>query len=300
MATSENGQHRYVFVLGTGRCGSTMVEEALARHPDAAFVSNLEDRSRIASFTDRWNNPVYRLIPPSFTRKGRVRFAPSEGYRALDREVSPILSRPWRDLTAADVTPWLAAQTRRFFERRAREQGRPVFVHKFTGWPRAGFLACVFPESTFIHVVRDGRAVANSWLQTPWWEGFNGPDHWQFGPLSEAYAQEWARSGHSFPVLAGILWKLLVDAHDGAAASMPGGRWMEIKYEDVVASPTASFSAMADFAGLPRNPEFDRQLASLSFISGRTDAYRKDLGQPVVDALTRSLRSHLECRGYPI
>ncbi len=300
MAIPEARGVQYVFVLGTGRCGSTMVQEALARHPGAGFVSNLDDRSSLASVGERLNNPLYRMVPQGLTRKGRARFAPSEGYRVLDREVSPILSRPWRDLTAADVTPWLAERTRRFFESRAEKQGRGVFIHKFTGWPRAGFLAAVFPDARFIHVVRDGRAVANSWLQMSWWEGFNGPDHWQWGPLANGFAGEWSESGHSFPVLAGILWKILIDAHDAAAAALASERWMEVRYEDVVARPRESFATMAAFAGLASSSEFDRQLARIIFSTGRADAYRKDLGQPVVDQLTKSLRTHLEKRGYPV
>ena len=298
MATSEAAP-RYVFVLGTGRCGSTMVEEALARHPDAGFMSNLEDRSRLGPLPRRWNNLLYRLAPPRLTQKGRLRFAPSEGYRALDREVSPIMSRPWRDLTAEDVTPWLATRTKRFFERRAQDQCRPVFLHKFTGWPRAGFLAGVFPEAKFIHVVRDGRAVANSWLQMGWWEGFNGPDHWQWGPLPPAYQAEWESSGYSFPVLAGLLWKLLIDAHDAAAKAVGGDRWLEVKYEDVINGPAGAFASMLDFAGLRSGPAFDRELRRLSFDSGRAAAFRTDLGPDTVAALTRSLASHLRDRGYP-
>jgi len=290
----------YVFVLGTGRCGSTMVEEILARHPDAGFVSNLEDRFGWGTLGTRWNNSAYRLVPPAATRKGRVRFAPSEGYRALDREVSPIISRPWRDLTAADVTPWLSMRTRKFFERRAAAQGRPVFLHKFTGWPRAGFLGCVFPEARFVHVVRDGRAVANSWLQMSWWEGFNGPDHWQWGPLPAEYGREWSDSGHSFPVLAGILWKLLIDAHDVAFAAMPSDRWLEVRYEDLVADPSAGFKAIREFAGLKADIRFDRAVGETRFDSGRRDAYRQDLGPETVAVLTRSLAAHLERRGYQI
>ena len=36
-----------VFVLGSGRCGSTLVQEVLARHPAMAFVSNIDDAIRI-------------------------------------------------------------------------------------------------------------------------------------------------------------------------------------------------------------------------------------------------------------
>jgi hypothetical protein len=291
---------RYVFVLGTGRCGSTMVEEVLARHPDAGFLSNLEDRSRVGVWARPWNSRIYELLPPAFTRKGRLRFAPSEGYRVLDREVSPILSRPWRDLTAADVTPWLAARTRSFFELRAKAQRREVFLHKFTGWPRAGFLAEVFPEARFIHVVRDGRAVANSWLQMDWWQGFNGPDHWQWGPLPQAYEAEWRKSEFSFPVLAGVLWKLLIDAHDSAAARLPKDRWLEVRYEDVVASPDRAFAEMLDFSGLAAGPAFSRTLGRLPFGSDRTQAFRRDLSAETVAELSRSLEKHLERRRYVI
>jgi len=56
-----------------------MVEEVLARHPDAAFVSNLEDRSRVGSLGPAVERPkstsFYRLRHP---RRARLRFAPSE------------------------------------------------------------------------------------------------------------------------------------------------------------------------------------------------------------------------------
>jgi hypothetical protein len=263
-------------------------------------MSNLEDRSRLGSLVQRWNNPLYRLAPTALTRKGRLRFAPTEGYRALDREVSPILSRPWRDLTAIDVTPWLAVRTRQFFERKAQLQGRPVFLHKFTGWPRAGLLGFIFPDAKFIHVVRDGRAVANSWLQMDWWEGFNGPDHWQWGPLPDRYQAEWQASGFSFPVLAAILWKLLIDAHDAAAARLPATRWLDVRYEDVIANPAHAFATMLQFAGLPASPLFDRELRRVPFDAGRVGAFTGDLGPETAAALSRSLAAHLVARGYEV
>ena len=198
------------------------------------------------------------------------------------------------------MTPWLAERTRCFFDTRAKRQGRAVFLHKFTGWPRAGFLAAVFPNARFIHVVRDGRAVANSWLQMPWWEGFEGPDHWQWGPLPAEHAEEWRASGTSFPVLAAILWKILLGAHDAAAAALPHDRWMEVRYEDAIARPAEAFGAMAAFAGLAPSAEFDRQLARVAFDGGRAQAYRKDLGEEISDQLTRSMREQLERRRYPV
>ena len=33
---------RYLFIIGTGRCGSTLVQELIAQHPDVGFISNVD------------------------------------------------------------------------------------------------------------------------------------------------------------------------------------------------------------------------------------------------------------------
>ena len=289
---------RIDFVLGTGRCGSTLVHEVLARHADVAFLSNLEDRFPLPAAAGRWNNRVYRSLPASFTRKGRVRFAPSEGYHALDREVSPAISAPERDLLADDATPWLADRTRRFFERRATAQGLPTFVHKLTGWPRAGFLDRVFPDARFVHVVRDGRAVANSFLQMAWWRGYEGPDAWGWGPLPAEDRAAWEAAGRSYPLLAGLEWKLLVDAFDRAAAELPADRWLEVRYEEFIADPRAVMARVLTFLDLEWDERFERGFARYTFDDGRTQAYLRDLGGADVAALDRVLGPTLARYGY--
>lgn len=289
---------RVDFVLGTGRCGSTLVHEVLARHPDVAFLSNLEDRFPVPPAAGRWNNRVYRSLPASFTRKGRVRFAPSEGYHALVREVSPAISTPERDLLVDDATPWLADRTRRFFERRVRAQGLPAFVHKLTGWPRAGFLDRVFPDARFVHVVRDGRAVANSFVQMPWWRGYEGPDAWGWGPLPPEDRAAWEAAGRSYPVLAGLEWKLLIDAFDRAAADLPADRWLEVHYEEFIADPRSVMAGVLAFLDLDWDERFERGFARYTFDEGRTQAYLRDLGGADVAALDRVLGPTLSRYGY--
>lgn len=294
------GEPRVIFVLGTGRCGSTLVEEILCRHPRVGFVSNLEDRYPLPPAASRWNGLLYRGLPARATQKGRLRYAPSEAYRALDRELSPVLSTPSRDLTAADVTPWLERRLRDFFLARASAQDVGTFIHKFTGWSRIGFLDRIFPNSRFIHVVRDGRAVANSWLQMPWWLGYGGPERWQWGPLPERMAADWEASGRSFVVLAGLLWALLVDAFDGAAPILPAERWLEVRYEDVTAQPRQTFSTMLDFCDLTWEDGFERGFQRHSFERARADAFRRDLPATEVGRLTRLLASRLAAHGYPV
>ena len=286
----------YAFVVGTGRCGSTLVQEILARHEQVGFVSNLDDRFGLT--TGPRQLAAYRQFPDRFTEKGRARFAPSEGYRALEREVSPLLADSVRDLRADDVTPWLAHRFRAFLDRRARAQSRPLFLHKFTGWPRVGFVSEVIPEARFVHIVRDGRAVANSWLQMSWWRGHLGPQNWHFGPLPDDLAALWRDSGRSFVVLAGLAWRLLMDAYDDAARALPADRWLELRYEDVLADPAGCFHRMTGFLGLDWTPAFAAALGRTTFSPARSNAYVRDLGPEHTAALDRALAEPLRRHGY--
>ena len=302
-------------MIGTGRCGSTIVGQVVAMHPDVGFIANVDDRFAGLNRAGRLNNRIYRSLPAPLQKRGgrrgglaggrvasgmrSVAMTPSEGYRLLDRHVSPMLSAPVRDLVADDASAWLSERLRAFFERRATAQGRPLFLHKFTGWPRAGLLHAVFPEARFVHVVRDGRAVASSLVQQPWWPGFGGPEAWTFGPLSEDEAELWMRSGRSFPVLAGLEWRRLMEAFDTARAAVPAESWLELRYEDMVARPREQVQRLLDHLGLDWSEAFERSFATLEFTPARADAYRSELSARDVELLEGALAAALEAHGYP-
>lgn len=288
---------KYGFVLGTGRCGSTLVHELVARHRDVGFLSNIEDRVRLPAAAGRFNQPLYHRVPARFTEKGRVRFAPSEGYRALVRDVSPLLSEAPHDLTAADARSPLSDRFRDFFVRRAEAQGQPLFLHKFTGWPRVGFVDATLPDVRFVHVVRDGRAVASSWLQMPWWRG--DPSAWQWGPLPGAYDREWKAAGCEPVLLAGLAWKMLIDAFaDARAALADDARWLEVRFEDVVAEPVTTLRRVAEHLGLDWSPELASAVARHPFDPAATTRWRADFSESDVAMLTESVGGHLARFGY--
>jgi hypothetical protein len=291
---------KFVFILGTGRCGSTLVHEILAQHQDVGFLSNVDDRFPIPAAVGRWNGPLYRRLPLALTEKGRLRFAPSEGYQVLSRKVSPIVATPVRDLLASDASPWLTARFGRFFETRAAAQQRDVFLHKFTGWPRARFIDATLPGARFIHVIRDGRAVASSLLQMPWWRGYEGPTGWGWGPLSEEDQRAWEAAGRSFPVLAALEWDVLLDAFDDAKASIDPERWVDVRYEDLLRDPIATTKGLMEFTGLPWTAEFEERFDRYPFDVSRAEAYRRDLDPSDVSAIEGVLEQRLEALGYPL
>ncbi|HKY02822.1 MAG TPA: sulfotransferase [Burkholderiales bacterium] len=287
-----------LFIVGTGRCGSTLVHEVMARHEECGFISNIEDNAPTLSVLGNWNNALYRSVLGQHTAKGGLRFAPSEAYKLISEEVSPIYANSSRDLRTDDVTPWLERRFKNFFERRSDAQGRGLFLHKYTGWSRLGFFARIFPEAKFIHIVRDGRAVANSWLQMDWWQGYRGPEHWQWGPLSEAHRLEWEASDRSYPLLAGICWKLLMDSYHAAEPSIGTPNYLKLRFEDIVESPRKYFEQMLQFAGLPWSEEFERGFARQAFKLDRRRAFEQDLSAPDVERLNASLRPLLNQYGY--
>jgi hypothetical protein len=287
----------YVFLIGTGRCGSTLVHELLARHPGVGFISNLEDRvPGLPPVARRCSNVLYRHAPAQLSDK--LRFSPSEAYRALAREVSPMVTEPSRDLLATDAMPWLAERFQSFFTSRARAQRRPVLLHKFTGWPRTGFIGEVFPEARFINIVRDGRAVVASGLKTPWWQGHQGPERWPWGPLPPAYAAEWEASGRSFVLLGGLGWKMMMDAYAAARDLVPPRQWLDVRFEDLLANPGTCFKEMLELMGLGEDRTFSRAVSRTHFAADRRDAFRRELGPAAVELLDASLAGHLRFWGY--
>ncbi|MBA3288761.1 MAG: sulfotransferase [Acidimicrobiia bacterium] len=286
------------FVLGTGRCGSSLLHELICRHPAVRFISNVDDRLALGSIGRRWNSAAHRLLPPSASRKGRARFAPSEGYRAAQREIGPLLAMSFRDPVAADATPWMASRIDGFFRRRHAVRGDGTFVHKWTGWPRAGLMHAVFPEARFVNVVRDGRAVANSWLQMPWWRGYEGPEHWQWGPLDPAEQDEWDRRGRSFPVLAALLWAKLVDAADAARDALPGDQWLDVRYEDLIADPRRIVADALAFLQLDEDAAVTGEIDRYRFDPSRAEAFHRDLGATIVEEITDVMAGPLKRHGY--
>jgi hypothetical protein len=206
--------------------------------------------------------------------------------------------RPFRDLTGDDVTPWLAERFGAFFDEFRCAQGKSVFVHKYTGWSRIGFFARIFPDARFLHVIRDGRAVANSWLKMPWWDGYEGPDRWLWGPLSSEELATWEANKRSFCVLAGLGWSRLIESYELARLGVDDSRFKEIRYEDLLLDPEKVLSEALDFAGLPTNVDIARIVEQVNVGCGKRDGFHHDLGSDCMDALNSILGERLARYGY--
>ena len=125
-----------------------------------------------------------------------------------------------------------------------------------------------------------------------------GPEAWPWGPLPPAYAADWEASGYSFPVLAALCWKILMDAYAAARDLVPSDRWLDVRFEDVLADPNARFKDMLTFLGLDDHPALHAALARIALSAGRQREYRRQLDPASLALVERSLAGHLSAWGY--
>jgi hypothetical protein len=261
-----------VFIVGAGRSGSTIFHQMFCDHPQVAWMSTLCDKYPA---DPAWNRALMRsidapVIGPLLKRK----FHPSECYTFWNRLYRGF-ARPYRDLVAADVAESVKNAVPRALAALTTGKRHRLLV-KNTGWPRVGFLGEIFPGAKFIHMYRDGRAVANSLMQVDFWWGWRGPWDWRRGPLSPFLQQEWERHDRSFVALAAIEWKIMMEAMEAAKTSVAAGNLCELRYEEFAADPVAAFRRVVSFCGLDWSDSFERALRNYS-ISTANGKWKKDL-----------------------
>ncbi|MFQ5691326.1 MAG: sulfotransferase [Gemmatimonadota bacterium] len=284
---------RPIIIVSAGRSGSTVLHEMLSRHPHVSWLS-----STLARAPERpgRNRQVLRASGlPWVGELVRRRFPPDECYGFWDRHF-PGFSRPFRDLGADDLTERVRHRLREALES-VSAVDRPRLLVKITGWPRIGFLGELLPGARFIHLVRDGRAVASSLLEVSWWRGWRGPSGWRFGELRAEERERWEASGRSFLALAGLAWTRILDAVAVAASELPAGRLMEVRYEELCQDHVRCLRRIAEFCALEWKDEFSSALQAFELRS-TNDRWRRDLTAEQQGVITRITRSHLEARGY--
>jgi omega-hydroxy-beta-dihydromenaquinone-9 sulfotransferase len=282
-----------IIIVGSGRCGSTVLHRLLAKHPQLMWLSGFCDR-----FPDKptWNRLAVTAVSQPLLRPflgGKIQ--PGECYVFWEKHAYGF-AEPFRDLVRSDLTPRTKTQVLAALEPMLTP-GRPRMLIKITGWPRIGFLDEFFEDAKFIHIVRDGRAVASSLLHVNFWRGWRGPQGWRAGLLSPEDQLTWESYQRSFIALAGLEWRIQMRAMEAARKAVDPQRFIEIKYETFCTAPLETCRRILEFSELRQTAEFERHVAATP-LRNMSDRWRKDLTPAQQAILDDLLRDDLVRLGY--
>jgi hypothetical protein len=173
------------------------------------------------------------------------------------------------------------------FSRRAR------FLNKNTrNTRRIRYLQAIFPDACFIHIIRDGRAVANSFLNIDWWPRLSV--WWANGRTTTQLERE----GADPVMVAAQMWKSEVERVLQDAEYVSPERYIEVRYEKLMQYPIRTMLGVLDFCGLSWTSEFQEHIEAFDiktrnfkwmdrFTAQQMDCINKEIG-PLLEQLEYS------------
>lgn len=266
---------RPIFIVGTGRCGSTVLNKIMAEHPHLAFLTTASNILPGNPGIQRqvlkmWHQPLVGTLL-------RKRIIAGEGWNYWDKYI-PGFSRSYRDFRYGDVTQAQILKLRKEIPKLLSDQ-RYRLLFKFTGWTRIGFIKEVFPDARIIHITRDPRAVVNSMLHIDFWTGRLGPYHLNWGGLTQEEMNIWDRYNQSFIVLALIEYKRIMNAYQNSVTELSDGQHqdlIEISYSELCENPESSITKILQFCDLDKHPDFIKKLSSYE-LHNQNNKWKKNL-----------------------
>ena len=209
-----------VIVLGVRRSGTTLLRVMLDRSPELAipdetyFVTLLADRHRGALDKARFLDDLHRLP--------RVR---ELGIPLGDVEARVGDGMPPGRAIAAVFEAYAAARGKRRWGDKT-----PLYMQYLP------LLERLFPDALFVHLVRDGRDAAQSFLELP----------------AGLVAGSWAQPGSATGVAC--QWRSEIVAARRLGERVGPRRYLDLRYERLVAAPDEELRRVCASAGLAYDP----------------------------------------------
>jgi len=250
-----------IFIVGCPRSGTHLLRNMLRSHPNLSFTGESH------------------FIPKFYKA-----FGDPKSEQEAKKLASVILNLQW-------IQPWhlsldpvsfvhdrsYAQVVRRIFEAWAQKENKPRWGDKTPQYvTEMPVLLELFPSGKFIHIIRDGRDVAVSWLAL------------SFGPTNIFTA---ARQ-----------WQYFVSTGQRVGRSLPSGTYLEIRYEKLLAQPGEVMENICSFINEPfceellkPNPLILDYPARKSIFGRFTPSYNYALKTTIVHKNTSKWKNQMSC-----
>jgi len=279
-----------------GRSGTTLLFECLATHPDVGWLAHHANRYpgrpelyALTRLCD-WSLSFRKSIERSDQRRSlleKIRLGPAEAYETWEALCGEKIRNSW--LEGVRPSPQEREDVHGLVRAVLRWSAKSRFAAKLTGPPRIGFLQAIFPDAIFVHVVRDGRAVARSLLRVDFWRNsfrLREPA-WKDG-FPAAYEALWHAHEDSPLALAALQWRHVIEVARREASALAPGQYHELRYEDLLADPERRLDELLRVAALAPSTRVQRFLRSRFQLRDMNEASRRN-AHPDEDALLDDL-----------
>lgn len=243
---------RVIFLLGAGRSGTTLLYKLLSVHRSVAYLSNYQNRypnwPSLAYLQFVLNQfPEYKL-KSWFTKQGGAYFnerrlwmhsivpTPSEA-----ESVYASCGVPLIPVDGYIPQPQVVECLQNKFEYiRQISRGKILLSKRTANNYRIPILNQIFPDAKYIHLVRDGRAVAYSLLRVAWWN-----DHVLY--WAGKTPRQMIAAGFNPLELAAREWVEEMQSLEQGIALIQSSRMLEVRYDELLRDPRGQLQRILDF-----------------------------------------------------
>jgi hypothetical protein len=246
------GPIKPILIIGAPGSGTTLLYQTLCSHRDLAYINDnmlTAGVHRHGRFLGDRRKALFMLL--KLIRRDPASTLPHEADVFWMKHFGY-----YNYMTENDYSEEMAAYFRRTILVVQNLWGRPRFVNKnLQNSFRVRLLNSIFPDAKFIHIIRDGRAVAFSLL--------NKKDLGATSPillvgfkdiLGDKYQPE-----RSELYNYGLAWAEYV-RKAREASTVAQGRYYEVRYENLVKEPYKEIRKIVDFCELDWYSKFEEKI----------------------------------------
>ena len=272
---------RPIFFIGAPRSGTTIVFEAFSAHADLAWFSNFLHkfpRYPVVSLASRIAISNRLLgTKQQGVQQGRFRFPlphAIECYPVWDRCCGEKFRYDY--LINQQASESEKRKARALVAKVTKYQGKERFTAKITGPSRICYLSSIFPDALFIHIIRDGRAVADSLMNVRFWKEGGGYERpWWKGGLTAEDLEIYTRHNRSPLALAALQWRRIILVARQEAEQLQASRYTELRYEHAVREPHFFIDKLIEFAQLEPSAKVHEYVSRKSSFQDMNFKYRQ-------------------------